>query len=135
MPDIEGLDSFPGHVFHSARWDHSVDLNGKRIGVVGSGASAIQIVPEMQKIASELVVFQRSAPYMNKRNDHPYTEAEKRTFERNPDVMNICARGSSGSAKNNMPSAGWSPNIWKMPRRWPWRTWKARWPTPNCARS
>ena len=87
MPNIEGLDSFPGHVFHSARWDHSVDLTGKRIGVVGSGASAVQIVPEMQKIASELVVFQRSAPYMNLRNDHYYTEAEKRTFERNPDVL------------------------------------------------
>jgi len=87
MPDIEGLDSFTGHVFHSARWDHSVDLKGKRIGVVGSGASAIQIVPEMQKIASELVVFQRSAPYMNMRNDHAYTAAEKRTFERNPDVL------------------------------------------------
>ena len=87
MPDIEGLDSFTGPVFHSARWDHSVDLKGKRIGVVGSGASAIQIVPEMQKIASELVVFQRSAPYMNMRNDHAYTEAEKRTFERNPDVL------------------------------------------------
>ncbi len=87
IPDIEGLDSFPGHVFHSARWDHSVDLKGKRIGVVGSGASAVQIVPEMQKIASELVVFQRSAPYMNIRNPHLYSEAEQRTFERNPDVM------------------------------------------------
>jgi cation diffusion facilitator CzcD-associated flavoprotein CzcO len=87
MPDIEGLDTFPGHVFQSARWDHSVDLTGKRIGVVGSGASAIQIVPEMQKIASELVVFQRSAPYMNIRNDHAYTASEKRTFERNPDVL------------------------------------------------
>jgi cation diffusion facilitator CzcD-associated flavoprotein CzcO len=87
MPDIEGLDTFPGHVFHSARWDHSVDLEGKRIGVVGSGASAVQIVPEMQKIASELVVFQRSAPYMNLRNLHLYTEAEQRAFERNPDVM------------------------------------------------
>ena len=87
IPDIEGLDSFPGHVFHSARWDHTVDLKGKRIGVVGSGASAVQIVPEMQKIASELTVFQRSAPYMNMRNPHLYSEAEQRTFERNPDVM------------------------------------------------
>jgi cation diffusion facilitator CzcD-associated flavoprotein CzcO len=87
MPEIEGLDSFPGHTFHSAHWDHSVDLKGKRIGVVGSGASAIQIVPEMQKIASELVVFQRSAPYMNMRNMSAYSEAEKRTFARNPDVL------------------------------------------------
>lgn len=86
-PNIEGLDTFTGDFFHSAEWDHSIDLKGKRIGVVGSGASAIQIVPEMQKIASELVVFQRSAPYMNLRNDHIFTDAEKRTFERNPDVL------------------------------------------------
>ncbi len=87
LPEIEGLDTFPGHAFHSAQWDHSVDLTGKRVGVVGSGASAIQIVPEMQKIASELVVFQRSAPYMNMRNMSAYTEAEKRTFKRSPDVF------------------------------------------------
>jgi len=87
MPDIEGLETFPGMKFHSAEWDHSADLTGKRVGVVGSGASAIQIVPEMQKIASKLVVFQRSAPYMNLRNMAKYTEAEKRTFARNPDVL------------------------------------------------
>jgi cation diffusion facilitator CzcD-associated flavoprotein CzcO len=87
MPEIEGLETFPGHKFHSAEWDHSVDLTGKRVGVVGSGASAIQIVPEMQKLASQLVVFQRSAPYMNMRNMAKYTEAEKRTFARNPDVL------------------------------------------------
>jgi cation diffusion facilitator CzcD-associated flavoprotein CzcO len=87
MPEIAGLDTFTGIAFHSAEWDHSVDLTGKRVGVVGSGASAIQIVPEMQKIASKLVVFQRSAPYMNMRNMAKYTEAEKRTFARNPDVL------------------------------------------------
>ncbi len=87
MPDIPGLDGFTGEVFHSAAWDHSADLNGKRIGVVGTGASAIQIVPEMQKIASELVVFQRSAPYMIPRWDRAYTEGERRMCARDPQVV------------------------------------------------
>ena len=87
MPKIEGLDSFTGAVFHSANWDHSVDLTGKRIGVVGSGASAIQIVPEMQKLASDLVVFQRSAPYMIPRRDRAYTAGEMRLCQRDPAVI------------------------------------------------
>ena len=83
-PAIDGLDSFTGAKFHSARWDHSVSLEGKRIGVVGTGASAIQIVPEMAKIASELVVFQRTAPYMIPRAERAYSEGEKRLFRRDP---------------------------------------------------
>lgn len=81
-PTIPGLDEFTGAKFHSARWDHSVPLEGKRIGVVGTGASAIQIVPEMAKIASELVVFQRTAPYIIPRVERDYTEGEKRLFRR-----------------------------------------------------
>lgn len=86
-PPIEGIESFAGEKFHSARWDHSADLNGKRIAVIGSGASALQIIPEMQKVASELIVFQRSAPYVIPRPDRAYTEAEKRRFARDPEAM------------------------------------------------
>lgn len=84
MPKVEGIESFDGPLFHSANWDHAADLQGKRIGVVGSGASAIQIVPEMQKIAADLVVFQRSAPYMIPRPDRAYSAGEKRLFARDP---------------------------------------------------
>lgn len=84
LPNIEGIESFTGEFFHSADWDHSVDLQSKRIGVVGSGASAIQIVPEMQKLATELTVFQRSAPYMIPRPDRAFSEGEKRLFRRDP---------------------------------------------------
>ncbi|MFC7411320.1 flavin-containing monooxygenase [Hydrogenophaga atypica] len=87
LPDIPGLADFQGEIFHSARWNHGVELQGKRIGVVGSGASAIQVVPEMAKLASELVVFQRSAPYIIPRANRCYTEAEKRLFARDPSVM------------------------------------------------
>ncbi|MFM2343264.1 MAG: hypothetical protein RLZZ592_2917 [Pseudomonadota bacterium] len=87
QPDIPGLESFSGEVFHSARWRHDVALEGKRIGVVGSGASAIQIVPEMAKVAGELTVFQRSAPYMIPRPDRAYSLAERRLFVRDPQAV------------------------------------------------
>ena len=86
-PDIPGLDGFTGATFHSARWDHTVDLEGKRIGVVGTGASAIQIVPELTKVASELVVFQRTPSYMIPRVERAYTEGEKRLFNRDPQAI------------------------------------------------
>ena len=61
FPRIEGLESFAGHSFHSAEWDHGYDLRGKRVAVIGTGASAVQFVPELAKVAERLVVFQRAA--------------------------------------------------------------------------
>ncbi|AVI00221.1 NAD(P)/FAD-dependent oxidoreductase (plasmid) [Streptomyces sp. WAC00288] len=87
LPPIKGLDGFTGETFHSARWNHRVPLDGKRIGVVGSGATAIQLVPELAKTASELVVFQRSAPYVTPRPDRVYTETQKQLFRRDPDAI------------------------------------------------
>ncbi len=86
-PPIDGIETFTGEKFHSARWDHSAHLDGKRIAVVGSGASAIQIIPEMQKVAQQLIVFQRSAPYVIPRPDRAYTHAEQRRFARDPASM------------------------------------------------
>ncbi|MDG2307821.1 MAG: NAD(P)/FAD-dependent oxidoreductase [Candidatus Binatia bacterium] len=65
VPDIAGRDSFRGPAFHSARWDHDVDLRGKRVAVVGTGASALQLVPEVAKEAEHLYVMQRSAAWMS----------------------------------------------------------------------
>lgn len=87
FPDIPGLDGFTGHRFHSARWDHSVDLAGQRIGVVGTGASAIQVIPELAKIASELVVFQRTPAYVIPRRERTFTDGERRLFRRDPQSM------------------------------------------------
>ncbi|HWL41888.1 MAG TPA: NAD(P)/FAD-dependent oxidoreductase [Ilumatobacter sp.] len=86
VPDIRGLAEFAGDVFHSARWNHSLNLDGARIGVIGTGASAIQIVPELAARAAHLTVFQRSAPYIVPRRDHAYSEAERRMFERCPET-------------------------------------------------
>jgi cation diffusion facilitator CzcD-associated flavoprotein CzcO len=87
LPDIPGLDRYEGEMFHSAKWDASLDLAGKRIGVIGTGASAIQIIPEIAPEAASLTVFQRSAPYIVPRLDRAYTEAEKRMFGRLPETM------------------------------------------------
>jgi cation diffusion facilitator CzcD-associated flavoprotein CzcO len=87
LPAVPGIDTFSGPAFHSARWDHSVDLTGQRVAVVGSGASSVQIVPEVAAVASHVSVLQRSAPYVIPRDDPAYTEAELRLFERDPDEL------------------------------------------------
>ncbi|MGH9211114.1 MAG: flavin-containing monooxygenase [Acidimicrobiales bacterium] len=64
MPDIAGLGTFSGPAFHSARWRHDVDLAGKRVAVIGTGATAVQIIPEIAPVVGELVVFQRTPPWL-----------------------------------------------------------------------
>ncbi|MEH3055213.1 MAG: NAD(P)/FAD-dependent oxidoreductase [Patulibacter minatonensis] len=71
IPEVEGLDTFDGPVFHSARWRHDVDLAGKRVAVIGTGASAIQFVPQLQKQVGHLTLFQRTAPWLLPRTDRP----------------------------------------------------------------
>jgi cation diffusion facilitator CzcD-associated flavoprotein CzcO len=85
-PDIIGIEEFEGEKFHSARWDHDVDLTGKRIGVIGTGASAIQIIPQLAQQAGTLTVFQRSAPYVVPRMDREYSPAEQSMFARLPET-------------------------------------------------
>ncbi len=64
FPDIPGRESFAGPSWHSAAWQHQHDLKGKTVAVIGTGASALQIVPEVAKVAGRLKVFQRSAPWV-----------------------------------------------------------------------
>lgn len=87
IPDIQGLETFKGLIFHTARWDSLADLQDKRIGVVGTGASAVQLIPQISRIAKKLVIFQRSAPYVVPRNNHHYADFEQHVFERDPATM------------------------------------------------
>lgn len=77
LPDAPGLDGFPGAVFHSSRWDHDYDLAGKRVAVVGTGASAIQIVPAIQPRVKSLTVVQRTPPWVMPRMDRGINRAEQ----------------------------------------------------------
>jgi cation diffusion facilitator CzcD-associated flavoprotein CzcO len=84
VPDIPGIDEFQGHVFHSAEWDHDHDLSGERVAVIGTGASAIQFVPEIAGVAERIDIYQRSAPWILSKADREYPEWERRLFERVP---------------------------------------------------
>ncbi|HEY2709770.1 MAG TPA: NAD(P)/FAD-dependent oxidoreductase [Caulobacteraceae bacterium] len=86
LPDIEGRDDFKGPAFHSARWRSDVELKGKRVAVIGTGASAFQFVPEVAKEAEQLTVFQRTPPWLAPTPDYhePTSAAEKWLIEHMP---------------------------------------------------
>ena len=92
VPPITGLESFEGVTFHSAEWDHSIDLNGRRVAVIGTGASAIQFVPGIQPQVDHLDVFQRSAPYLLPRPDREYNAVQHKLFQRLPATL-LAERG------------------------------------------
>ena len=88
-PDIRGLDSYRGHKIHSARWDHDYDFSGKRVAVVGTGASAVQIVPELVKRAGFVKVFQRTPGWVLPRLDVPVPAAAQELFTKVPATQEL----------------------------------------------
>jgi cyclohexanone monooxygenase len=93
LPDVPGLGSFRGTVFHSARWDHDHDLSGKRVAVIGTGASAIQFVPEIAHRVAELHVFQRTAPWVLPKLDGPIPWVVQQLLHRVPLAMRLLRGG------------------------------------------
>jgi cation diffusion facilitator CzcD-associated flavoprotein CzcO len=87
MPEIEGLESFAGTVAHSARWDDAIALDGKRIGVVGSGSTGVQLVSALAGRASKLGHFQRSPQWIMPMPNTPYTEEQREAFRRDPELI------------------------------------------------
>lgn len=84
IPDIAGVDRFRRRVFHSSEWDHSKPMAGERVASIGTGASAVQYVPEVAAEAEHLTVFQRTPIWVSPRFDEPFTAAQQAEFERNP---------------------------------------------------
>ncbi|HEY3992794.1 MAG TPA: NAD(P)/FAD-dependent oxidoreductase [Ktedonobacteraceae bacterium] len=80
LPAIPGIEQFAGTLFHSARWRHDYDLTGKRVAVIGTGASSIQFVPRIQPQVARLTLFQRTAPWIMPRQDHPIKDWQRRLF-------------------------------------------------------
>ncbi|AWB92584.1 flavin-containing monooxygenase [Aeromicrobium chenweiae] len=89
LPGIDGVESFTGTSFHSAEWNHSFDASGKRVAVVGAGASAVQFVPHLAKDAEQLVVFQRTANYLMPKPDKPYKAWHRGLFKALPVTQRI----------------------------------------------
>ncbi|HVU75079.1 MAG TPA: NAD(P)/FAD-dependent oxidoreductase [Mycobacteriales bacterium] len=89
IPDLPGLDTFTGELFHSAQWRHDVDLTGKRVAVVGTGASSIQITPHVAQAAAHTTVFQRTPPWVMPRNDRAISPRTRALFRRFPIAQRV----------------------------------------------
>ena len=87
LPDISGIDDYAGTMFHSARWQHDVDLTGKRVAVIGTGASAIQIVPQLAPLAEKLDLYQRTPPWILPKPDRPVRDWEKWIYRHVPGAL------------------------------------------------
>ncbi|MGH3900543.1 MAG: flavin-containing monooxygenase [Pseudonocardiaceae bacterium] len=93
IPDIPGLDSFQGKVFHSARWDPDYDLRGRRVAVVGTGASAIQFIPQIQPEVTAMTVFQRTPPWITPRGDRDNRGFEQTLYRVVPGLQRLVRAG------------------------------------------
>jgi cation diffusion facilitator CzcD-associated flavoprotein CzcO len=87
IPDFPGADTFGGNAFHSARWDPNVSLSGKRVGVIGTGSSAIQIVSDLAARVESLTLFQRTPQWIAPAENPPYDESDRERFRAHPEAM------------------------------------------------
>ena len=87
LPDIEGLDSFAGALFHSSRWDHDAPLDGARVGIIGTGSTAVQIVGAIVDRVARLSLFQRTAQWIMPQENPAYTDEEKHGFRTDPEQL------------------------------------------------
>ena len=88
-PALPGLERFEGNAFHTARWDHDDDLTGKRVAVIGTGASAVQVVPAIQPRVSRLTLFQRTPPWVAPHADHEVTPRMREAYRRLPALQQL----------------------------------------------
>ena len=109
IPDIPGLEGFPGPLFHSARWDHDAPLAGARVAVVGTGASAVQLLPELARIAGSVTLFQRSPAWILPRGDRAYSPAERAAFAAHPEELAALRGALYGEGEARYPSRSGEP--------------------------
>lgn len=102
FPRVDGVGRFAGPEFHSAHWDHDVDLAGKRVAVVGTGASAIQFVPEIAQVAARVDVYQRTPPWILPRRNRPYAPWARRMTERVPGLQQVRRLGILAFAESGI---------------------------------
>ncbi|MFL6023994.1 MAG: flavin-containing monooxygenase [Marmoricola sp.] len=110
-PEIKGIDGFTGEIFHTARWDHDVDLTGKRVAIIGTGASAIQVIPEIAKKVAHLDVYQRTAPWVMPRHDRAYTAIERLGFKLVPGLQKLYRTAIYWGRETYVPAFTWQPKI------------------------
>jgi cation diffusion facilitator CzcD-associated flavoprotein CzcO len=105
LPDIDGLETFAGACFHSARWDHGVALDGRRVGIVGTGSTAVQIVSAIVDRVAKLSLFQRTAQWIAPQENPPYGVEEQAEFRRHPDALRELREQMSRAFSENFSNA------------------------------
>ena len=111
-PQIEGTEDFEGHIFHSAEWDHDYDLEGRRVAVIGTGASTIQFAPEIAKQVGQLDIYQRSAPWILPKADRGYAPWERSLMRRLPSRVALSRAGMFGFFE--LATYGFTGTDWLM---------------------
>jgi cation diffusion facilitator CzcD-associated flavoprotein CzcO len=105
LPDIEGIDTFAGVKMHTSRWDHSIDLRGKKVGIIGTGASAVQVIPEIAPQAAHLTVFQRTPIWCMPKLDVPIATPAKVLLKRLPGGQQVARLASQTFVEVTFPIA------------------------------
>jgi cation diffusion facilitator CzcD-associated flavoprotein CzcO len=113
IPGVPGLETFEGTAFHTARWDESHDLTGRRVAVVGTGASAIQVVPEIAEQAEHLTVFQRTPPWVVPHRDRKISSLEKRVYRAFPPAQRFARGFVYWSRELLVPGLAYRPQLMK----------------------
>lgn len=110
-------DDFAGAAFHSARWNHAYDLRGKRVAVIGTGASAIQFVPHVAERAAQVHVFQRTPPYVVDKSDRPYTPWERRLLRWLPGLRTLDRARTYARLETRVLAFATAPRLMRIAER------------------
>ncbi|UQX88510.1 NAD(P)/FAD-dependent oxidoreductase [Jatrophihabitans telluris] len=114
VPDIDGIAEFRGELFHSSHWNHDYDLTGKRVAVIGTGASSIQIVPEIAGHAARVDVYQRTAPWVMPRHDRAISDVERVVFRRVPTLQRLARAGVYWAREATVPMFTLKPGLGRL---------------------
>jgi cation diffusion facilitator CzcD-associated flavoprotein CzcO len=114
IPELPGLENFAGTMFHSAQWNHAYDLKGQRVAVIGSGASAIQFVPQIQPLVERLHLFQRTPPWILPHPDRPIGAMERAIYRRYPAAQRLARAAAYWSRELVAAAFTKSPKLTRM---------------------
>lgn len=118
VPQIPGLDNFEGRTFHSQRWDHDYDLAGKCVAVIGTGASAIQFVPQIAPKVARLDLYQRTPPWIIPKPDRAISRWERMLYRRLPLVQRVLRQAIYWQLEARALGFTVDPRLMKLPERW-----------------
>jgi cation diffusion facilitator CzcD-associated flavoprotein CzcO len=131
IPQLPGAETFAGPAWHSAEWRHDVDLAGKRVGVVGTGASAIQFVPEVVRAAGSMTLFQRTPTWVMPRRDRRFTDREKRLHRMVPGLQRVRRTATYLALESRIIGFAHRPEILRLGERIALRHLEAQVPDPD----